>query len=153
MKTFPESEILLYVFTNKNILDWALYNLPDLIKTAEYIHDRGKYVPEPGYVPSDTSEYKSCVESQIINLFRVEKIIKTINFEVDSLQENNLLVYWLKYRKNKPLRDIAKHLETTVYQVTKIEDNIRIQIYEGLNQEEITSSELFWFYEKFSKVA
>lgn len=151
MKTFPEGEILLYVFTNKDILDWALYNLPDLLETSRYIHNKGKFVPEPGYVPSDTEEYKNYIENQIINLSRVERIIKTINFEVESLQEEDLLVYWLKYRQKRSLRIIAKNLDATVYRVLKIEDNIRTQIYEGLSQEEITSSEIFWFYEKYSK--
>jgi hypothetical protein len=151
MKAFPENEILLYMYTNKHILNWVLYNLPDLIQISDDLHDQGKFIPELGQEPVETGKYKSYIESQIINISRCERIVNIIKFEIDSLQEENLLLYWLKYREYRPLRYIAQHMKGTVYQVSKIEDNIRIQIYEALNREGITSAELFWFYEKFSR--
>jgi hypothetical protein len=149
IKSEPENEILINKIELHPIIDWMLYRLPDLEFVARQYHDEGKFIPEPG---GGSRAYESNIEYQIINISQCEQIINIVEFEVSSLQEMPLLIYNLTYQKKKSLRDTAKLINDTVYQVNKIKDEIKDIICEGLNNEGIVSTNIYWFYKKLSQV-
>jgi hypothetical protein len=148
MKIAPEHELLMYADRFEPVINWILNNF-DYIKSAfADLYDQGQFVPEPGF---GGNNFKNSIENQIISIATCTTIVTAVEWGINGLNGELIAIYNNRYYEHNTLKQTAEALKISIGQVSKREEDIRFQIIQKLDEEEITPSNLFWFYEKYHK--